>query len=202
MADAVPKLVLASASPRRVGLLRQIGMPFEQLASPDSEPRPNGAPPQEYVQQAAAAKARAVARLLRGQGRDGSVVLGADTMVFCAGQALGKPCDRADAARMLSTLSAREHQVFTGLALIANNGEMHSDWVETRVTMVRLSERDIEGYIASKEPLDKAGAYGIQGLGARFIERIEGCYYNVVGLPLARLCAMLEALGWDMPSTN
>jgi len=196
---------LGSASPRRAALLQQLGIPFEQIVSPSEELVWADEPPQQHVVDSARSKAMSVAGLVRarapgpeapGAGSD-TVVIGADTVVCLGNTVLGKPVDAADAAAMLRSLSARTHRVYTGLALTWLSGRQASDSVGASVTMRPLSASDIDGYVATGEPLDKAGAYGIQGRGARFIERVEGCYYTVVGLPLARLSAMLEEAGFD-----
>ena len=196
---ANPRLVLGSGSPRRVALMQQLGLPFEQLPSPEPEPVLRDGPPAEKVAEAALAKALAVQRLLRGRpdGEQVAIVIGADTMVYLEDTILGKPADEHDAAGMLKTLSGRIHEVYTGLALICSDDRQLRDVAMTRVCMRPLSGAEIRTYIRTGEPLDKAGAYGIQGRGARFIEYIEGCYYNVVGMPLARLCTLLEEAGYD-----
>ncbi|MFA6108112.1 MAG: Maf family protein [Candidatus Latescibacterota bacterium] len=205
MSDAgQQRLILASASPRRAALLRQLGLPFEQVVSPEEEPVPDGSPAEIFARTSAQAKARAVRRLI--QARSGStepvLVIGADTVVCRGRTILGKPADGAAAAAMLRSLSGRTHRVCTGICVAGDQTLELDDCVVTRVRMRLLSPAEIAGYVAGGEPLDKAGAYGIQGLGARFIERIEGCYYNVVGLPLARLCALLEAAGYRFPPVS
>ena len=198
-----PHLVLGSASPRRRDLLRQLGLPFEQVVSPEQEPVPNNEAPAAHVVHSACSKAQAVHRLLLQ--RDSvptALVIGADTVVCIDDRILGKPADAAEAEVMLQTLSGRTHQVYTGLGLVAVDGRSFDDVVATTVHMRPLSALDIQTYVASGEPLDKAGAYGIQGLAARFIERIEGCYYNVVGLPLARLSALLEEAGYNFTANS
>lgn len=187
-------LVLGSASPRRAALLRQLCLPFQQITSPEPELAPAGRPPPDFVVESAAAKASAVQRLAAVP--PDAIVIGADTVVVLDGRITGKPRDAADAAAMLCRLSGRVHEVHTGIVLRYGHGRQIQGAECTRVFVRRLSPADIDWYVASGEPLDKAGAYGIQGLGARFIERIDGCYYNVVGLPLARLSAMLEAAGY------
>jgi septum formation protein len=196
---ANPPLVLGSGSPRRAALLAQLGLPFEQVVSPEPEPVPGDGPPDRHVLDSARAKAAAVRRLVQEHhpALRSAMVIGADTLV-CVGDApLGKPRHPEEAAAMLRALSGRTHQVYTGVVLIGLDGRQWADVARTQVRMRPLSEADLLGYVDSREPLDKAGAYGIQGLGARFIEHIEGCYYNVVGLPLARLCALLEQAGYD-----
>lgn len=200
-----PAIVLGSASPRRAALLTQLGIPFEQIVSPTQELPWVDEPPQQHVEESARRKAESVAGLLRARvagakaddTRANAIVVGADTVVCVGDTVLGKPLDAGDAADMLHSLSGRTHCVFTGVALAWLDGRHISDCVGAAVTMRPLSPADVEGYVATGEPLDKAGAYAIQGRGARFIERVEGCYYTVVGLPLARLGAMLEEAGFD-----
>ena len=199
-----PSLILASASPRRAALLRQIGLPFRQVVSPEEEPTPDGGAPEEFAVISARTKARAVWRLLSTQGAldQPVLVIGADTVVCRGRQVLGKPADADGAMAMLQALSGRTHRVCTGVCVIDHTGVELDDCAVTRVRMRRLQPVEIEQYVAGGEPMDKAGAYGIQGFGARFIEHIEGCYYNVVGLPLARLCALLEVAGYRVPPVS
>jgi septum formation protein len=190
-------LILASASPRRRDLLEQIGLTFE-IETADIDETPQLAEdPMGYTKRLAEHKAAAVmAKLARQRDPARLVVLGADTTVVCAGQILGKPADEADAARMLRLLAGKTHQVITGVALVTGTGE-GAPLVEAEVTEVvvnPLTDKEIADYVATGEPMGKAGAYGIQGRAARFIPRIEGCYFNVVGLPLARVSAMLARL--------
>ncbi|MGE0362180.1 MAG: nucleoside triphosphate pyrophosphatase, partial [Vicinamibacterales bacterium] len=178
---AVPALplVLASASPRRAELLRLAGFVFTVAhAAVDETPRPRE-PPAAYVRRLAEEKAAAVAAH-----HPGAVVLGADTTVVADGDIMGKPADDGEAAAMLRRLQGRAHDVLTGVAVVAPGGR-NSAVAETRVWMATLSEAEIAAYVASGEPADKAGAYGIQGRAARFITRIDGSYPNVVGLPVA-----------------
>ena len=186
-------LVLGSASPRRAALLRQLALPFTVVPSPVAEPVPATSIPADYALASAEAKARAVARAVAAD----ATVIAADTIVCSSGAIWGKPADAAHAASMLGRLSGRVHQVYTGLA-IHSGEQLLREVACTQVEMRPLTAADIAAYVASGEPLDKAGGYGIQGLGARFIERIAGCYYNVVGLPLARLCVLLSAVGYDL----
>jgi septum formation protein len=186
---------LASASPRREALLAQIGLPFRVEPSGVSEEearRPGD--PASFVEQAALAKAEDVAARIR----DG-LVLGADTVVVIGREVLGKPTSAAQARRMLERLSGATHRVYTGLALVrVKDGKVtrrRTAHEVTAVTMRHLSRSEVADYVATGEPLDKAGAYGIQGRGAMLVERIEGCYFNVVGLPLARLAKMLGEFG-------
>jgi septum formation protein len=188
-------LILASASPRRRDLLEQIGLTFEiETADIDETPR-LAEEPMAYTMRLAEHKAAAVmAKLAKQRDPARLVVLGADTTVVCAGQILGKPVDEADAARMLRLLSGKTHEVITGVALVTG---MSAPLVAAEVTEVvvnALTERQIADYVATGEPMGKAGSYAIQGRAARFIPRIEGCYFNVVGLPLARVSAMLSLL--------
>ena len=181
------KIILASRSPRRAELLAAAGIPFEIFAIDiDETPRP-AEDPAAYVERLAIAKANAVAAV-----RPGEVVLGADTTVVLDGQILGKPVDEADAARMLRALSGRTHEVLTGVALVGPRG-VHSAVEQTRVWISSMTDEDISRYVASGQPMDKAGAYGIQGLASCFIPRIEGSYTNVVGLPVALVSSILDA---------
>ena len=189
-------LVLASASPRRRELLAQAGYTFEVRPAHIPEDLLFGEDPIAYVTRLAREKAQAVFEQLAAEpsGAEGLVVLGADTTVTVDGHILAKPEDAADAARMLRLLSGRTHRVITGVALAAGP----SVEVAAEVTAVRfltLSDEEIAAYVATGEPMDKAGAYGIQGRAARWIPRIEGCYFNVVGLPLALVATLLEAQG-------
>jgi len=179
-------LVLASQSPRRAEILRQAGIPFVvRSALVDEAPQANEQP-EDYVRRLAEEKALAVAAA------PDETVLGADTTVVIGNELLGKPEDAADAVRMLEVLSGRGHQVLTGICLRRPSGTVR-DFAATRVWFTRMTSREIEDYVASGEPLDKAGAYAIQGLGSKFIERIEGCYFNVVGLPIALVYKHLRA---------
>jgi len=185
-------LILASQSPRRAEILRNAGYEFEVRAATVDEAPLQDEPAGDYVLRLARAKARAVAgRLERGAAE--AIVIGADTIVLADGHILGKPADIQDARRMLRLLSGTTHEVITGVAAIAWPANRETTLAErTRVTFRPLSDSDIEGYIATGEPFDKAGSYGIQGIGGRFIPRIEGCYFNVMGLPLAALAEMLR----------
>ncbi len=184
------ELVLASASPRRQQLLHQIGLSFTVSPSSFEETDRSLGSPSELALHNAIGKARQVASET-GSG----LVLGADTVVVWQGQVLGKPRNRADARQMLQMLSGQWHQVITGLALVqAPQGHEMQEAVSTRVHMRELTSRDIEHYLDSDEPYDKAGAYGIQGLAGQFIDRIDGCYFNVVGLPLSKVVEMLRAM--------
>src|SRR5579871_2985179 len=185
-------LVLASASPRRRELLTQAGFAFQVHPTHITEDLLPGEDPVAYVTRLAREKAQAAFDQLSADSADRGnlVVLGADTTVTVDGQVLGKPEDAADAARMLRLLSGRSHRVITGVAVVtAASTEVAAE--TTTVQFLPLADFEIEAYIATGEPMDKAGAYGIQGRAARWIPRIEGCYFNVVGLPLALVYHML-----------
>ncbi|MCS6859736.1 MAG: Maf family protein [Abditibacteriales bacterium] len=183
-------IVLASASPRRSALLRTLGVPFEVVVVEGAEPAMEaGAEVAAWVEAAARAKAAAVAAT-----RADAIVIAADTVVALDGAMLGKPRDEREAAAMLRRLSGRTHQVYTGLC-VWRGEQQQTSHVVTQVTFRPLSEALINAYVATGEPMDKAGAYGIQGKGALLVEKIEGCYFNVVGLPLVRLSEMLATMG-------
>jgi septum formation protein len=192
-------LVLASASPRRRELLSQAGFSFKVHPAHISEDPFEGEDPLAYVTRLAREKAQAVFDELtnspaqvRQDDKSPLAVLGADTTVTLDNQILGKPEDPADAARMLRLLSGRTHRVITGVALVtAVAAEVAAE--STEVTFLALSDQEIAAYVATAEPMDKAGAYAIQGRAARWIPRIEGCYFNVVGLPLALVSKLLES---------
>jgi septum formation protein len=179
-------LILASASPRRQELLRAAGVEFVVMPTDIPEvPRP-GERPRPFAERLAREKAREIAKT-----RPNDVVLGADTIVVVGGEILGKPRDPSDAARMLRLLSGRVHEVTTGVCLVGPGGAEDVRSETTQVTMAEISDADITAYIASGEPMDKAGAYAIQGMASRWIPRIEGDYSNVVGLPVALVWRML-----------
>jgi septum formation protein len=181
------KLVLASASPRRREILERAGFAFTVRVAGVEEVHAAGETPSQYVRRLALQKALAVPR-----DRD-EVVLGADTVVVLEDKILEKPADTGDAERMLRSLSGREHSVLTGIALVHDRGVVE-DHAETRVHFVEMSPDEIAAYASSGEPMDKAGAYAIQGLASKFIDRIAGCYFNVVGLPVALVHRHLAAL--------
>jgi septum formation protein len=185
-------LILASASPRRHELLSQAGLKFTVVAANINEDRLPNEAAAAYVQRLAEEKAQAVWNLNKSLDteEDPLVVLGADTCVVCDGNILGKPADSSDARGMLELLSGRTHAVMTGLAAVTGR-KIVRDVEITQVTFNQLNDREIAQYIVSGEPMDKAGAYAIQGYAARWIPRIEGCYFNVVGLPIARTVALL-----------
>jgi len=169
--------------------LTQAGIPFTVMAAGVAEQILSGESPDDYVRRLAREKA-AVVRAPRD-----AVVLGADTVVVLDEHILEKPASADDARRMLRMLSGREHEVITGICLRHRGGAV-VDSETTRVRFVSLSEEEIAAYVATEEPMGKAGAYAIQGRASRFVDRIEGCYFNVVGLPVARVYQHLKALGW------
>ncbi len=183
-------LILASASPRRAELLRQVGISFE-IVKPGIDEIPDYTlPPGDMAAKLAREKALKVSKNLE----DG-IILAADTIVFHRGEVLGKPHDPEDARRMLNLLNGDVHEVLTGLMLLdAATGREESGISVTRVWMKDLSADDIDAYISSGESFDKAGAYGIQGKAALFVEKIEGCYFNVVGLPLGLLFDLMKRM--------
>lgn len=190
------RFILASASPRRKELLEQIGVKFDILPATGEEAITKELPG-EVVMELAKQKAEEVAKTA---GAD-ALVLGADTVVAYEGKILGKPQDEADALRMLTMLSGKEHEVYTGVALIDNRDQSMENFFErTKVTMYPVSEEEIRDYIASGEPMDKAGAYAIQGLGAKFIQKIEGDYNNVVGLPIGRIYQEIKRKSIEIPT--
>jgi septum formation protein len=193
---AVDRIVLASASPRRAELLEAAGIAFDVVPADVDETAHAGESPEAYVRRVAEAKACAIARRVRAR-----IVLAADTTVVVDGEMLGKPADEEDAKRMLRALSARVHQVLTAVALHRGpEGSAPQVAVSrTEVEFARLVEEEIEWYVGTGEPRDKAGAYAIQGYASRFVTRIAGSYSNVVGLPIALVYEMLEAPGPTTP---
>jgi len=196
------RIILASASPRRRELLNQIGLSFELFPGAAREEIPAGARPEALARELAERKARAAASLLAGDEVDGPLplIIAADTIVVLGDDILGKPVDAREARVMLARLAGEVHRVITGVALLepADGGRGERFLVEheeTRVKMRPMTPAMIGAYVATGEPLDKAGAYAVQGKGSILVERIEGCYFNVVGLPLARLARMLEGFG-------
>jgi septum formation protein len=191
------KLILASASPRRAQILRDAGMRFEIAQADVSESRKRGESARILTRRLAQAKAHAIATKL-GNKPPEAIVIGADTIVEVNGALLGKPSSPRAARQMLTKLRGRTHRVVTSVAAIRLPDCAEEIATEsTRVRFAPLSGDEIAAYVATREPLDKAGAYAVQGIGGRFIERIDGCYFNVVGLPLARLYVMLIKLGWE-----
>jgi len=188
-----PDIVLASASPRRRELLQSVGIPFAVVPSRAPEEVLPGETPEEHVLRLSKDKAREVADRPEVPGR---WFIGSDTIVLRDDAILGKPKDTADAALMLRSLSGRSHRVLTGYAVFdRRSGATVAGVVSTLVRFKELTEEEIAGYIATGEPLDKAGAYAIQGIGAFMVLGIEGSYTNVVGLPLCEVVEVLERLG-------
>ena len=187
------RLVLASASPRRADLLRAAGVVFDVRAANVDETIAPGEAPEAYVRRMAEAKAGAIAREV-----DDAAVLGADTIVLVDAAILGKPRDPTDARRMLTLLSGRAHEVLTSVTLVMPDGDALPRITRVERTTVEfspLTEAELDWYVASGEPLDKAGAYAIQGLASRFVTRIDGSYSNVVGLPVATVCDLCKQRG-------
>lgn len=196
------KLILASSSPRRAEILRHAGFSFEIRPTHLDESLRPGEHPADYVLRLAQAKSQAAAEdeIIFGEA---AYVIGADTAVVVEGELFGKPARTEDARRMLLRLRGKTHQVLTGLSILAIPEGKRVDHVETTlVTFLNISDQDVEEYISSGEPFDKAGAYGIQGIGGRFVERIEGCYFNVMGLPVSRVWGFLRGLGWSEPEIS
>lgn len=190
------KLLLASGSPRRAEILRNTGFAFEVLPTNVDESRLPNELAADYVLRLACEKARIAAQQVAAQSEP-SICVGADTTVVLGTHLLAKPESIEEARWMLRELSGQTHEVLTGIALISTPDLREVTHVETtKVTFAELSEEEIENYLASGEPFDKAGAYGIQGLAGKYVTRIEGCYFNVMGLPLSRLWCMLRDLGW------
>ena len=193
------KIILASASPRRKELLAQIGLEFIVMPS-DVEENPKSILPQDVVIELSKEKARDIwIKIAEGGGED-ALVISADTVVAIEGEILGKPKDEEDAVRMLSLLSGKEHQVYTGVTMIwiseEGKQEEYSFYVCTGVVMYRMNRAEIMEYVCSGEPMDKAGAYAVQGRAAAYIKSIRGEYSNVVGLPVGRLFQEMKA--WDL----
>jgi septum formation protein len=186
-----PRVVLASASPRRRELLSVVGIAHEVRPANIDEAYLEGETPRAHCERLAREKAQTIAA-------PGTVTIGSDSIVVVDGEVLGKPRDEADAAAMLRRLSGRSHVVMTGVAADWD-GRLVSAVEEVGVTFRALSEDDIAGYVATREPMDKAGAYGIQGYGATIVERVDGDYFAVMGLPIQRLVRLLESLGLHYP---
>ncbi len=182
------KIILASSSPRRKELLEQAEIPFDICIKNIDETVPEGLSPAQGAEYTAQKKAKAITPF-----DENTVVLGADTVVVLEGQIIGKPKDKQDAIRMLTLLSGKEHKVITGVCLIKGK-KVKTFHSISRVKFYELTEEQIKRYVASGEPTDKAGAYGIQGKGSVLIEEIHGDYFNIVGLPIARVVREIAAL--------
>ncbi len=182
-------LILASSSPRRAEILNAVGWPFEAITAGIDETLLPGELPLDYVQRLAREKAEAVAKTL-----ESGLILGADTTVVVDEHLLGQPTDDNDAGRMLRLLSGKWHEVLTSVALVRIGGQTKVDYERTRVRFAEMSAAEIDWYVASGEPKGKAGAYGIQGKAALFIEQIEGDYLNIVGLPIRLVYEMSDML--------
>lgn len=186
------EIILASASPRRKELMKILEIPFSVMTSNAEEVIDTDLPPYFAAEKLSLLKASDVAKILKDEEKD-AIVIGADTIVVKDGEILTKPKDEQDAENMLKTLSGTHHSVITGVTVINNKtAKSESFYVETKVYFKDLSQEEIRKYINSGEPMDKAGAYGIQGKGALFVEKIEGDYFNVVGLPLCKLASLLK----------
>lgn len=187
-------IVLASASPRRKELLEMLGLRgFKIIPAKGEEVLPDGMVPGKAVCAVSLAKAKEVSKLCS----HSDVIIAADTVVSVDGEILGKPVDEDDAFRMLSKLSGRSHNVFTGVTVM-RGGEIISEYERSYVRFREISDREKRSYIATGEPMDKAGSYGAQGIGSLFIEGIDGDFFNVMGLPLCKLNKMLEKLGVNL----
>lgn len=183
------KFLLASSSPRRREILEAVGIKPEVIASVTDESAVKGLSPEQTVMELALLKAADVARCAS----EGDYVIGADTIVVCGGEVMGKPASKEDAFRMLMKLSDRLHSVFTGYCVIeASSGRASVKYEETRVKFRKIEKSEARAYIETREPFDKAGSYGIQGKGRLFVESIDGDFYNVVGLPVCALAVMLK----------
>ncbi|MBE6009422.1 MAG: septum formation inhibitor Maf [Lachnospiraceae bacterium] len=189
------KIILASASPRRYELLIQLGLTFDVEPAQSEEKAQDDIPPEEIVKRLAYAKADEIRKRHNAAGPSDApmLIIGADTIVVKDGCILGKPTDEKNAFSMLQSLSGTTHQVYTGVALISSEWEVQFS-EKTDVTFYPMTEEEIEAYIGTGEPMDKAGAYGIQGIGGRFVKEIRGDYNNVVGLPIARLYHVLKEI--------
>lgn len=188
------KIILASASPRRRELLEQLGIKFDIVVSTETEENiDKSLPPEAYTAELALLKAVAVGKKLSELNRKHCIIIAADTVVYYEGKILGKPKNEADAKNMLAMLSGKTHEVYTGVCVMRlDDAYTVSESVKTSVKFKSLTNAMIDGYIHTQEPLDKAGAYGIQGMGAVLVEEIKGDYFNVVGLPLSCLYDILK----------
>lgn len=190
--DSIGQIILASSSPRRRDLLTRLGIPFTVIPSSVEEETLDGESPQDQVSRLALAKAEEISRMF-----PDAWVLGADTIVVIDNQILGKPLDSAEAKSMLAGLAGRTHEVYTGYALLSSrySESRRLRWVRSRVRIRKLRRAEIEGYVATGEPMDKAGAYAVQGIGSGIVESISGSYTNVVGLPVCEVARDLQQLG-------
>jgi septum formation protein len=190
------RLILASASPRRRELLARLGLPFEVWPSGIEETLAPGIPAPVLAMALARAKARDVADRLRAAGSEPALILGADTLVVLDGHPLGKPATRDEARTMLRALRGRSHEVVTAVVLLdVPGGRETAETVVSQVLMRPCDDFEIDDYVATGEPDDKAGAYAVQGAGGHLVSRVEGCYTNVVGLPLGTTARLLRAFG-------
>lgn len=190
------KLILASGSPRRAEVLRHAGFVIETIETRIEEVHIAGETPEVYVQRLAIEKARAAASDLLDTAEP-TFVIGADTTVVASGQMLEKPVDAKDALRMLRLMSGNWHEVLTGVSVLSLPQGQALNFVDkTRAQLLKLPEREMEEYVTTGEPFGKAGAYAIQGIAGRFVQRVEGCYFNVMGMPLSRVWLALRSLGW------
>lgn len=188
------KIILASTSSRRHGLLQQIGLEFEVVPSNYEEDMTLDLPPAELAKTLARGKALDVA-----ERKKSGLIIGVDTFISLDGKKIGKPKDKKDAKRILRMISNRTLKIYSGIAVInAQTKEELLDHVITEVKMRKITDQEIDSYVATGEPLDKAGAFAIQGLGAVFVSRINGCYFNIMGLPLYRLTKNLQKMGVDL----
>ncbi|HHW23291.1 MAG TPA: septum formation protein Maf [Clostridiaceae bacterium] len=194
-------LILASASPRRIELLKLINLDFEVMPANINEESEGFNDAGKYVMEMSKRKALYVAKKLKGKAAEGTYVLGADTVVSIDGIILGKPTDKNHAFRMLKLMENRWHEVITGLTLVnVNTMKCRTDSEMTKVKISSYPKGFLDRYLSTREPYDKAGSYGIQGLGSLMVECIEGCYFNVMGLPVFRLSRMLEKEGYEVLS--
>lgn len=188
--SAPPRLVLASQSPRRAELIGRLGLEFETVPADIDESYLHGETPPQHAERLAREKALKIAA-----DRADALVIGSDTIVVIDGEVLGKPRDRAHAIEMLTRLSGREHEVCTGVA-VAHKGRVESELERVRVRFRTLDGRAAEQYVSTGEPMDKAGAYGIQGFGSALVQGIDGDYFSVMGLPVVRMLELIERFGW------
>jgi septum formation protein len=196
------KLILASRSPRRAEILRNAGFVFDVHPTHTDETRRPDEAAEDYVRRIAQAKAHAAHEQLRATDEQ-AIVIAADTVVLAEGQILTKPQDAGDARRMLRMMSGKSHELLTGLAVLRLPDGAETLHIEkTRVDLLPISDEETESYLRTGESFDKAGAYGIQGVAGRFVARIEGCYFNVMGLPLSRVWREIRALGWEDPAAE